>query len=94
MSLSTEELIRESQNLAVRIAEAIVQITHISETDKMFLRNRFDEINALLAKRISAYDYFYDNVAELFAEGVEFMDKIQLYNAFKEGFLKLQEKLK
>lgn len=50
-------------------------------------------LNAV-ASRSSAYDTFYDDVSCLFAEGVEFLDKVQLYNAFKEGFLKLKERLK
>jgi len=44
---------------------------------------------AIAAVRLKKFDDFYDSVSCLFAEGVEFMDKVELYNAFKKEFLNL-----
>ena len=48
-----------------------------------------DIVLRIAAQRLKAFDDFYDSVSCLFAEGVEFMNKIELYNEFKKEFLKL-----
>lgn len=48
-----------------------------------------DIVLMLASRRLEAFNNFYDSVSYLFAEGVEFMDKIEFYNAFKKEYEKL-----
>jgi len=48
-----------------------------------------DIVLMLAARRLKAFNDFYDSVSYLFAEGVEFMNKTELYDAFKKEYQKL-----
>lgn len=93
---SSEELLKELNEVVLEIEEIPERIgyTHPQSAIRTNLRERYYALNEAITYRLKTYDAFYTNVSCLFAEGVEFMDKIELYNVFKRDFLEFEKELR
>ena len=98
----SEELLLELSRAAIKISQLSEDIGYFSDKqirEQNYAERRqrwqdFDMIQIEITERLAAYDRLYDDLAELFAEGVEFMDKATMYDAIKKDFIKIQKRIK